>query len=30
MLSFINAVGIDNTMNGSDLGQKNNLFPIDS
>jgi len=30
MLSFINAVGIDNTIIGSDLGQKNNPFPINS
>lgn len=30
MLSFINAVGVDNTIIGSDLGQKNNPFPIDS
>lgn len=30
MLSFIDAVGIDNTIIGSDLGQKNNPFPIDS
>jgi hypothetical protein len=30
MLSFIDAVGIDNTIIGSDLGQKNNPFPINS
>ncbi|GAA4038737.1 MULTISPECIES: DUF6282 family protein [Arthrobacter] len=30
MLSFIDAVGIDHTIIGSDLGQKNNPFPIDS
>jgi hypothetical protein len=30
MLSFIDAVGVDNTIIGSDLGQKNNPFPIDS
>ncbi|WP_104175922.1 DUF6282 family protein [Arthrobacter sp. Y81] len=30
MLSFINAVGIDNTIIGSDLGQKNNPFPINA
>ena len=30
MLGFINTVGIDNTMIGSDLGQKNNPFPVDS
>lgn len=30
MLRFINAVGIDNTIIGSDLGQKNNPFPINS
>jgi hypothetical protein len=30
MLSFIDAVGIDNTIIGSDLGQKNNPFPINA
>jgi len=30
MLSFIQAVGIDNTIIGSDLGQKNNPFPVDA
>jgi microsomal dipeptidase-like Zn-dependent dipeptidase len=30
MLSFIDAVGIDNTIIGSDLGQKNNPFRINS
>jgi hypothetical protein len=30
MLSFIDAVGIDNTIIGSDLGQKNNPFPVNS
>ena len=30
MLRFINAVGVDNTIIGSDSGQKNNPFPVDS
>lgn len=30
MLNFINAVGIDHTIIGSDLGQKNNPHPINS
>lgn len=30
MLSFIDAVGVENTIIGSDLGQKNNPFPVDS
>ncbi|MBT2597959.1 DUF6282 family protein [Arthrobacter sp. ISL-72] len=30
MLRFIQAVGIDNTIIGSDLGQKNNPFPVDA
>lgn len=30
MLSFIDAVGIDNTIIGSDLGQKSNPFPVNS
>ena len=30
MLDFIHAVGVDNTIIGSDLGQKNIPFPVDS